>query len=1273
MNNVIKIIFQVFFICVFFQFLSCSQSADLQQDNTFHFNSFRDVPGITYEEIKAIEALQRKTDYFVYGMPQSTEAFTNIYGEIRGFSDFLCQWMTELFEIPFRPKIFDWSHLLAGLDSGEIAFTGELTANEERMRRYHMTTDIASRLIKCFRIAGSRSIEDITSSRLLKCGFIESATTINTVTAELVPGSYETVLLSDVSLVYDALKSGQIDVFYYSGTIEVNFIENSDIVVSDFYPLIYRPVSLTTAVDELKPIISVMEKILKNGGLRYLTEMYNRGEHEYLMYKLHIQLTPAEREYIRSNPVVPIAVDPGNYPDSFYDRREKEWKGIFIDILNEMTSLTGLKFEQINNEEISFSEVYQMLIDGNAALAPSIIQSDERRDRFLWPEETQITDYYSLISNSDYPDIKVNEVLYVKVGLVKDTAYASIFKKWFHNHMNTIEYDNIGLAFDALQRGEIDMLMATQRRLLYLTHYLELPNYKTNIVFNYAAIYKFAFNTDWEMLCSVFNKALGLIDIKSITDRWMRQTYDYRIKLIEARRPLFAGLSVLFLAVLTLIAVLFTRSRLIGKKLENLVEIRTRDLEMQTTTLNALFDSIPDIIFTLDSNLCFTRCNKKFLEHLGLTKEEIIGKDENSLNFPPDIIDKHNKCNRSVIEEHKIVALEECVPGADGTSPFFETIKSPILLDSVNIGVLGIARNITKRKEMEEAALTASHAKSAFLANMSHEIRTPMNSIMGFSELAMDSADIPKIKEYLGKIRTNSEWLLQIINNILDISKIESGRMELENIPFDLHDLFTSCRSLVLPKAVEKGLVLHFYAEPSLGKVPLGDPTRLRQVFINFLSNSVKFTNSGIVKLFAKITNSTDKTLTMHFEIKDSGIGMTPDQIEKIFEPFIQGESGITRKYGGTGLGLAITKNIIEMMGGKIEIESTPKVGTIFSFDLTFDTIDKTTDSIKGRILEHVEIEKPTFKGEILLCEDNTMNQEVISEHLARVGLKTIIAENGKIGLENVQNRIKNNEKIFDLIFMDIHMPVMDGIEASAKILELTTDVPIIAMTANIMSTDKDIYLASGMSGCIGKPFTSQELWHCLMKYLTPIDDKINTQKDAKTLLNKDFIKKIQYLFLKENKTKYKEITEALKADDFKLAHRLVHTLKSNAGQIGKTLLQEAAGNIERQLKSGKNQPSEKQLRVLEAELYSVINELMPLEEEYREKPSKTGTAQPDKEGIRRLLAELEPLLKTGNSECLKFIDDLKLVPGCKYLIHYIEDYEFNKASAELELLKKYV
>ena len=387
-----------------------------------------------------------------------------------------------------------------------------------------------------------------------------------------------------------------------------------------------------------------------------------------------------------------------------------------------------------------------------------------------------------------------------------------------------------------------------------------------------------------------------------------------------------------------------------------------------------------------------------------------------------------------------------------------------------------------------EAAEAASFAQSAFLANMSHEIRTAMSSIVGFSELALDGHVQSETRDYLDKIHINTEWILQIINDILDVSKIESKKMELENIPFDMCELFTNCRTLILPKAIEKGIMLYFYAEPSVDSLLLGDPTRLRRVLVNLLSNAVRFTNTGVVKFLAKIKKRNEGTITIHFTIRDSGIGMTSGQVNKIFDPFARMGAGTIHKYGGTGLGLAITKNIIELMGGALSVESTPGVGSKFSFELTFDMIEASDDEMLTDKIIFDEFEKPVFEGEVLVCEDNAMNQQVICEHLARVGLKTSVAENGKVGVEMVQRRMENSqgEKQFDMILMDIHMPEMDGLEAAAKISSLNAGIPIVASTANIMYNDKKIYKASGMNACLSKPFTSQELWRCLLKYLTP-------------------------------------------------------------------------------------------------------------------------------------------------------------------------------------------
>jgi len=598
------------------------------------------------------------------------------------------------------------------------------------------------------------------------------------------------------------------------------------------------------------------------------------------------------------------------------------------------------------------------------------------------------------------------------------------------------------------------------------------------------------------------------------------------------------------------------------------------------------------------------------------------------------------------------------------------TVNEAVILHSgcLLIGNAFLRHNITMElKDSAEEAKAASHSKSAFLANMSHEIRTPMNSIVGFSELALDDDVSPKTKDYLNKILENSGWLLQIINDILDISKIESGKMELENIPFNLHELFASCRTLIMPKAIEKGLAMHFYAEPSVGKRIFGDPTRLRQVLVNLLSNAVKFTNTGLIKMQASMKEVGTDSVTMFFEIKDSGIGITQDQIKKIFDPFVQAETGTTRKYGGSGLGLPITKNIVEMMGGKINVESTLGVGSKFSFEIKFDAVDvDDNEKINDKIIFY-DMEKPSFEGEVLLCEDNVMNQQVICEHLARVGLKTEVASNGKLGVDMVKARANKGEKQYDFIFMDIHMPVMDGLEAAAKIFEFDAKIPIVAMTANIMSNDREIYLSRGMSDCVGKPFTSQELWRCLMKYFKPVKwQKEDTAEREKA--DKELNQKLINNFVKNNTGKFGEINNALKEGDIKLAHRIVHSLKSNAGQLGKKILKKAAEDVESSLKDGNNFADPEQLEFLRSELEKVITELSLLVSEQKHSIAEELT---DIEAARATLEKLEILLEEGDVECLKLIKSLQLIPGSGELIQQIENFDFIPALETIAGLKK--
>ena len=569
-----------------------------------------------------------------------------------------------------------------------------------------------------------------------------------------------------------------------------------------------------------------------------------------------------------------------------------------------------------------------------------------------------------------------------------------------------------------------------------------------------------------------------------------------------------------------------------------------------------------------------------------------------------------------------------------------------------------------KLRQARDAAEEASRTKSVFLANVSHEIRTPLNSIMGFTSLAEEDALLTKkTKEYLNKIFESAKWLLQIINDILDISKIEAGKLELECIPFDLHEIFAHCQSAITPKTIEKGISMYYYAEPSIGKKLLGDPVKLYQALINLLSNAVKFTNTGMIKLLTSVSHAEEDSVTIYFEIKDSGIGIEPDLMTRIFDPFIQADSSITRKYGGTGLGLTITKHTLEMMGGKLKVESTPGIGSKFSFELTFKTINDTSDIMAISANAVPILEKPYVEGEVLICEDNTMNQQVIREHLERVGLTAMIAENGKEGVDIVTKRQANGEPPFDLILMDIHMPVMDGLEASSRITKMGIKTPIVAVTANVIANNMEMHKSHGICDILGKPFTPQELWACLKKHLSrvrlsEVDNAYHRTADARLQ------KQLSAHFVKKNQNTAADIRQALDSGDTKTAHRIAHTLKSNAGQLGKSRLQRAAAVVEDTLAEEKNMPSENSLNVLENELDLVLNELAAFLTE-----SKAEAI--DKKKVRALLAKLEPMLIHKNPECIHLLEDVRKIPGAEELARQAEDLEFSQAMSALHILQK--
>ena len=721
-------------------------------------------------------------------------------------------------------------------------------------------------------------------------------------------------------------------------------------------------------------------------------------------------------------------------------------------------------------------------------------------------------------------------------------------------------------------------------------------------------------------------------------------------------------LLIAFICMLPAIIFLFIKNRNDRIKMKKLFEDQTQELLLQTTTLNTLFDSIPDIIYIKDLEFRYVQCNKSFLQYFNLRREDVYGKDDfECLNMPKNKHEEIRERDRRIIKESRPIVFDEYIPNITGDDILFETVKAPLIVNGSIIGIMGISHEISKYKKLEDDALSAIRTKSMFLANMSHELRTPMNSIIGFTELAQHGSNHPRTTEYLSKILESSQWLLSIINDILDISKIESGKIELDSVPFSLPDMIRYCQSIIIPKAREKGISLQCHYESSMEKKLIGDPVRLRQVIMNLLSNAIKFTSTGIIKLTASVIESDENNIKVYFEVKDSGVGISPENISRILEPFMQGDGSITRRFGGTGLGLAISKNIVELMGGTLNVESSIGIGSKFSFYLNFDYSDDNNE-VAAQEITLSSSKRPIFRGEILICEDNDLNREVIYEHLNRVGIKTAIAHNGKEGVDIVTERVQNGDKPFDLIFMDIQMPVMDGLEASLKIIEMGVKTPIVALTANIMNNDIESYRINGLSGYLGKPYTTQELWQCLLKYLQvegySADDGYR-QSDTYDNLSKQ--KRIY--FSKSNKNTFENIVFALAEGDVKEAHRLAHTLCSNAGQLGETNLQTAASTAENMLVNETNLLTEEAKQNLGFELKLVLDRYEPL---LVEDTSKTTVKTTDTGMIDKILDELEPLLINNEVRSRDLLDDLWKIQGAEKLALKVEEFEFEQAVAEL-------
>ena len=604
------------------------------------------------------------------------------------------------------------------------------------------------------------------------------------------------------------------------------------------------------------------------------------------------------------------------------------------------------------------------------------------------------------------------------------------------------------------------------------------------------------------------------------------------------------------------------------------------------TFLRQVIDAVPNLIFVKDYDGRILLANRAMAELYGTSVDGVVGRTGTDLGAPPAEAAAYLAADRAVVDGRvDVLVPEDRATGADGSVHVYQTVKRPLVdPDGVCRRLLATAVDVTARRAAErelaaardaaevlrEAAEAASRAKSAFLANMSHELRTPMTAVLGFADRLLDPGigDADRA-DAVQTIRRQGRHLLGVINDILDLSKIEAGRMDVELLACDPAAVVAEVASALRPRAVEAGLAFDVRFVGPCPATVMTDPTRLRQILTNLLSNALKFTKAGSVRLVTSLAVGDDLVPRLRFAVTDTGIGLTAEQAARLFQPFTQADLSTTRQFGGTGLGLAICRRLAGLLGGSVAVDSEPGVGSTFTFeihpgDLAGVRLRPAAEALAAAPPADAAAAapRPRLAGRVLLAEDGPDNQRLLSHHLRSAGADVTVAGNGRLAVELALASAAAGGRPFDLVLMDVQMPEMDGHAATRALRSAGWAGPILALTAHALSDDRRACLAAGCDDVLTKPITADALVRAVAEHLPaagagpglrrtsgsappPAEPLRSTMADAADM--GDLIA----FYVDDLSRQVSDLSAALAVGDVPTIDRVAHCLKGSGGGFG--------------------------------------------------------------------------------------------------------------------------